>query len=50
MHSILFSLDSYDSAIIEIKIYILNNLHHCINKDEIDISNLNMDTIDIHEN
>lgn len=44
------TLDSYDSAIVEMKAYILNNLINFIDTDEIDLSNLNMDIIDIYEN
>lgn len=44
------TLDSYDSAIVEMKAYILNNLINFIDTDEIDLSNLNMDIIDICEN
>ncbi len=41
------TLNSYDSAIAEMKCYIINNVSNYINQDEIDISSLTMDLIDI---
>lgn len=44
------TMDSYDSAIIEMKDYIINNLSKYIDEDEIDISDLSRYIIDISEN
>lgn len=43
------TLNSYDSAIIEMKNYIISNLYKYIDEDEIDISNLTRDIVDIYE-